>query len=245
MMPHCMHIIIIVMLVVLLHNILLVNNTTNDHSRLSLQTASGSSNKQLPVYENREQIQMVHGRHSSDLTVPYGSPRRASFDDGVFSPSRNEGGRQVTPLQNVEEDKFYQNIQPVHQSRASPTKKSHLSPISVPVPEGYYAVTPPPLVKQHHLSTTSPSSSSPEENIFDAHISDVTNGHNVYGNLTNQEVSMAIVGDNLVVKKTSASRQHSKALSPTSEMPETGGVYQNVEFMKGSSSDQVPKRFVN
>lgn len=219
--------------------------------RLSLQ--SGDRNSERHLYENREQA-MISGRHnSSDLSVPYNSPRRASFDDGVFMPARLESGNKVTPLQkipNAEDDMMYQNIQPgrnVQPSRASPTKKSHLSPISVPVPEGYYTVTPPPLVRQHHPSNVSPSSS-PEESIFQDQMayllsknnSETTPDTSIYANAS-QELSMAInVGDNVIVNKPS---RRSKALSPPSETPEIGGMYQNLEFMRGSGTEQGSKRF--
>lgn len=211
-------------------------------NRFSLQ--SGDRNSEKPLYENREQA-IMSGRHnSSDLSVPYNSPRRASFDDGVFNSGSNVKVTSLRMIPNAEEDTLYQNIRKVPPSRASPTKKSHLSSVSVPVPEGYYAVTPPTLVRQHHSSNASPSSSPEESLIFQDQMSYLISQSNqtpddqkIYVN-ANQEPSMAIVGDNLIVNKPS---RRSKALSPPSETPGIGGTYQNLEFMRGSGAD--PKRF--
>ena len=175
-----------------------------------------STDRNRHIYENRDQVQ-----ESLEL---YNSPRRASFDEGAFDSSRMENTKQAK-LSNGEDDKVYQNVQ---QSRASPTKKTHLSPLSVPVPEGYYTVTPPPLVRRHHSGNASPSSS-PEESslredmsLMDTHLNRISwTDHD-------QELSMDIVGDNLIVNK--SSRQRSKALSPPCEANESGGLYQNVEL---------------
>lgn len=219
---------------------------SNDY-RLSLQTGDKNADKHL--YENREQA-LVHGRHySSDLTVPHNSARRASFDDGVFMPHKTDTSdtRQATPLR--EDDTLYQNVttKTFQSNRTSPTKKTHLSAISVPVPEGYYALTPPPLVRQHHSSNASPSSS-PEDGSFHDQIAylvaetnkESESDKNIYAN-ANQELSMAIIGDSLIVNK--LSQQRFKALSPSSETPDAGGVYQNLEFMRGPGVDQSSKRY--
>ena len=198
------------------------------------------ADKNRHVYENREQVHESLGL--------YNSPRRASFDDGAFDSSRMESINEARQgkQSNGDDDKLYQNVQPgsnSHQSRASPTKKTHLSPFSVPVPEGYYTVTPPPLVRRHHSSNASPSSS-PEESglredmsLMDAHLNQISwTDHD-------QELSMDIVGDNLIVNK--SSRQRSKALSPPREAGETSSVYQNVEFMNTPGGDHVSKRYIH
>lgn len=198
--------------------------------RLSLQAANRSSDKHL--YENREQFKTMHGRHnSSDLTVPgYSSGvRRASFDDGILEPLNKESGRDVRQGTPSQDDRLYQNIHPsTPQSRASPTKKSHFSPVSVPVPEGYYNLTPPPLVRRHTNSNNVSPSSSPEESSLSL-FSPPT-----YHEVSHaDELSMAIVGDNLIVNK--SAHPLATTLSPPLDGTEIGGMYQNVEFMNQGS----------
>lgn len=209
--------------------------------RLSLQAADRSSDKHL--YENREQFHTVNGRHNtSDLSVPHNDVRRASFDEGILDPLKTNSSkdtRQATPshkTSTTEDDRFYQNCTSSPYSRTSPTKKTHLSPISVPVPEGYYNLTPPTLVRHR--------SSSPEDSNLPEHMS-LFNPPSTHRSETNsdrssQELSMSIVGDSLVVNKTA--RSHSKALSPPTDAAEVGGKYQNVEFMRAESHGS--KRYV-
>ena len=188
-----------------------------------MQTA-GSADK--PLYENREQFQ-PSGRHSSDLTLPYSGTRRASFDDGIYDQSANDV-RQPTPA-NVEDDRLYQNIhsaKSTQQRGTSPTKKAHLSPISVPVPEGYYNLTPPHLVRRHNSNTASPSSSPEDETSYLSSQKDASEV--VHSNV-------GIIGDN--------NKSSHKASSPPSEMIEIGGVYQNIEFMRGPN-DSTSMRYV-
>ena len=211
--------------------------------RLSLQTAD----KNRHIYENRDQV-----------SEPHNSPRRASFDDVAFDSSRMEshssakrleshsdarrveghGDTRQLKLPSGEDDKLYQNVTASsnsHPSRASPTKKTHLSALSVPVPEGYYTVTPPPLVRRHHSGNVSPSTS-PEE---DGEMS-LVKLKQTSGTDHDQEISMDIVGDNLIVNK--SSRHRSKALSPPCEDGEAGGIYQNVELTNGSGGDSAFRR---
>lgn len=178
----------------------------------------------------------MQSRHnSSDLTVPYPMDRRASFDDGFLELQKAETGRQSTPshkLPSQEDDKLYQNIHPSTPQRFSPTKKSHFSPVSVPVPDGYYNLTPPTLVRCHNNSNNVSPSSSPEENslsLFNPHIAETSHG---------QELS--IVGDSLIMNK--SAHPLSKTLSPPSEGTDTGGTYQNVEFMR--ADNHGAKRYI-
>ena len=201
---------------------------------------TGDRNAEKHVYENREQALML-GRHNSSDPY-YSSPRRASFDDGVFMPARMDSGsnfKPVTPLRkmpNGEDDSLYQNVPPgtrsVHPSRASPTKKSHLSPVSVPVPEGYYAVTPPTLVRHHHSSNASPSSSPDESTLEQLMSHRVSETDNIYANTPNPDLAFT---DNMILK---SSTRRSKALSAPSDAPEMGSVYQNLDFMRGSGADK-------
>ena len=174
------------------------------------------------IYENRNQV-----HESLDL---YNAPRRASFDDGALMESANDCRQ--SKVFTGEDDKLYQNIQPSQQSRASPTKKTHLSPLNVPVPDGYYTVTPPPLVRRHHSSNASPSSS-PEQSslreemsLMDTHLNRALTDHE-------QEISMDIVGDNLIVSRSVRQRP-----VPSCESNEIGSTYQNVEFMNGPGDDK-------
>lgn len=179
----------------------------------------------------------MHGRHNtSDLAgTNYGEMRRASFDDGILEPQKGRDGSQVTLSRNLEDDRLYQNIHPnTPHNRSSPTKKSHFSPVSVPVPDGYYNLTPPPLVRRHNNASPS---TSPEEttlSLFSPPMSEPADDHS-------QELqSMAIVGDNLVVNK--STHPLSKTLSPPSDGAEIGGVYQNVAFMR--ADNQGSKRYI-
>lgn len=154
--------------------------------------------------------------------------------------------RQVTSSRktsNYEDDRLYQNIHPNTPHRGSPTKKSHLSPVSVPVPEGYYSLTPPTLVRRHTNSNNVSPSSSPEEStlsLFSPPMSETALHDHSHSDRNGQELSMAIVGDNLVVNK--SAHPLSKTLSPPSDGAEIGGVYQNVEFMR--TDNQGPRRYI-
>lgn len=177
------------------------------------------------IYENREKI------HESLDT--YNGPRRASFDDSALDSPKMESTRQSKPSSG-EDDKLYQNIHPssgAQPSRASPTKKTHLTAVSVPVPEGYYAVTPPPLVRKHHSGNASPSSSPEQTSIMDVHSNRVPLPDR------EQDIAMDIVGDSLIISKSSRQR-----FTPPCETSENGGMYQNVEFMNGPGEDQILKR---
>lgn len=182
-----------------------------------------NSSDHYPTYSNYSNMESA---------ATYGNTeRRASFDDGILEPKKAETGREVrqsTPsrkLSNQEDDKLYQNIHPSTPQRSSPTKKSqgHFSQVSVPVPEGYYNLTPPPLVRRHNNSNNVSPSSSPEESslsLFNPHTVETPHG---------QELS--IVGDSLIMNK--SSHPLSKTLSPPSEGTDIiGGTYQNVEFMR-------------
>lgn len=211
------------------------------YSRFSLQTANQNSDKHL--YENREQVQVMHGRHdSSDLTVPHNS-RRASFDDGTFKMESNDA-RHSMPVHKAEEDKMYQNVHPgknTVQNGGSPTKRNHLPSLNLPV--GYYNLTPPSLVRKSHSNYDSPSTSPeegtlPEQTRSNPTLEAVTD----HTNHEYPELSMAVVGDSLIVNK--SAKQRPKALSPPSEAGDSGGVYQNLEFMRGPTGDQTPKRYL-
>lgn len=213
------------------------------YGRFSLQAADRGSGK--PLYENREQFQTMQATrpnssdhyHPSNSAVPqptYGNTmRRASFDDGILDPQKVEGGgRQQTPggkMSNQEDDKVYQNIHPNTPQRSSPTKKSHLSPVSVPVPEGYYNLTPPPLVRRHNNSNNVSPSSSPEEGSL--HLAAATAADMSHG----QELS--IVGDSLIMNKSAHSKMSSNG--------DIGGTYQNVEFMRADNQLGTVKRYVS
>ena len=181
-------------------------------------------------------MQASHHHHSSDQSTAYptssavpqptygNTMRRASFDDGVVDPQKVEGSsRQLvtgSKISNQEDDKLYQNIHPSTPQRSSPTKKSHFSPVSVPVPEGYYNLTPPPLVRRHNSSP----SSSPEEGSL----------HLAAAMSHGQELS--IVGDSLIMNRSA----HSK----TPSNGDIGGTYQNVEFMR-TDNQGMTKRCVS
>ena len=218
--------------------------------RLSLQTAGRDTGKHL--YENHDQVQTT-----LDPSIQYGNIRRASFDDGVFNQARADSApsrNQSTPSRKAsnfeEESKLYQNLHAgrnSQQDRASPTKRLHLSALNVPIAEGYYNVEPPLLVKKQ-LSTNITPPSSPEEGVFHEQMflrsTTVPEGAPDYHEHYGPDVSMAIIGDNLVVNKSSVSLrgQRSRGLSPTCEVPENDDVYQNLEFMKRTSGGRGSKR---
>lgn len=219
--------------------------------RLSLQATGKSVDKHL--YENREQIQAAQGHFStSELTVPLNSTRRASFDDGIFSPPADIPGHGMSSRKSLtgeEQSRLYQNVSRPGRSsnqEGSPIKKSHFSTINVPVPDGYYNVTPPPLVKRGSIGNGSPSSS-PEDKVsyhelrssVKSPVMDLGPQHSASYERYSPEVTMDVVGDNLVVNKSS---QRGKAFSPTFDI-QGDGTYQNVEFMRGSNGDGPAKRY--
>lgn len=191
--------------------------------RLSIQSANSGFDQH--VYENKEFAQRVPP--SPDQSLLYSNIRRTSFEDGVFTAPKLEsvaGGRQASPTKRVSngEDGLYQNF--YSGSRTSPTKKAM---ISVPVPEGYYNLTPPPLIR-HHQSL---------------------------GESSEAEVSQRLSKGSLRSEKTSNSslEQHDfcasvigeKRLQPPAEPLEAvGGTYQNVELLKGSA-DQRYHCYIN
>ena len=207
-----------------------------------MQTTDRHSDR--PVYENHEQFQTLQVRHhSSDLCVPYNEARRASLDDGVLHPQKLESGHGASPNHkpsNLDDDRLYQNIHSSKDSphRSSPTKKTYLSQVNVPVPEGYYNLTPPNLVRRQNSSP----SSSPEESSLHEQISLLSPPSRpaMPQNHTNaehgQDLSKAVVGD---VNRSKNSR--SKTLSPPSEISEVGGTYQNVELMQPAPAEGLKR----
>ncbi len=206
--------------------------------RLSLQTSDRNGNSHL--YENHDPVTK---QASHNLSVPHSGIRRASVDNGVLR-SDIPGGRQGMPIRKIlsgeDSDLQYQNVQQgksSQQDRASPTKKLHLTAINVPVPDGYYNLTPPSLVRRHHSSNTSPPSS-PEENVIreQALMRSIMRSPESYDHSTYENFSSDGSGFTGVTRKTSVQHQLPKQIAEESEHD---GVYQNLDFMKGSDSRRL------
>ena len=218
---------------------------------MSLQTNERDSK---PLYENREQFHTSQKLiNISELAVPYGSPRRASCDDGVFNASSSQGtSSKASATDSV--NRTYQNVQRHGRSSfpevSTQPQPPHLSATSVPLPDSYYNVTPPPLVMKNTSGNGSPSSS-PEDKISIHDLRTATRSPTtdivppiymiprLQDERCSPEVSMDAVGDNLVANKPS---RRSKAFSPTFDNQTEGTLYQNVEFMRSSNGDGPSKR---
>ena len=205
------------------------------------------------LYENREQFQSFQGQqYLPDLSLPDDGARRASFDNGIVNSGRMDSlsdereERKISASE--DENRLYQNVSQgrnPYQEAASPTKKSHFSPVSVPVPEGYYNLTPPTLVKHRNSSNGSPSSSPDETTVHESMTfwgaQNSSNPEIAPYDQYSRETSAAVVGDSPMGNRTS----HDQRIM-VSSASEIGSVYQNVEFMRGSSSsDRSSRRYVN
>ena len=219
------------------------------------------------VYQNREAFAQHTRFNSVDAAaLTHNQGRRHSAVDGdIFNPHTKSSSHSDQPFvkgspkaSHSNEDltnRLYQNVQkmtpssanssPSHHGRLSPTKKVHTALVPVPIPEGYYNVTPPQVTLQKYRPSNSTPPSSPDDEGYQ-HVDDQDMPQNWSENQEYVEftpdVDVSLVGESLVVQSkigggaTLYPRHDLKVPMPNTSLPmgQLGGVYQNLAFMRGN-----------
>lgn len=213
------------------------------------------------VYQNREAFAQHSRMNSLDVAaLAHNQGRRHSAVDGeIFNPHAKpdhplmRGSPKASHSNEDLTNRLYQNVpkissatsSPSHHGRLSPTKKVHTAVVvPVPIPEGYYNVTPPQVTLQKYRPSNSTPPSSPDDEGY-LQVDDQGIQQNWMENKFGEDyvdftpdVGVKLIGENLVVQakqSTSSPRHDLKVPSPpTSAGGPVGGVYQNLAFMRGN-----------
>ena len=230
-------------------------------NRYSLQSASSSSrSNQSHIYENRPAITEMPAQVTADLVKAGVSPpmgrRHSAVDGQIFNPKTHSAIVKANGSPRTSrsiEDLTYQNIHrsSPYSGRRSPQKKTSSGVRPEELPEGYYNVSPPLALKKYRLSNSSSSPppanspSSPEEG-SPPHGSEFRRTTPPIGEEEAEYCegyvkftpSTVLEGDSLIVKRSSGGSERFMNGSATSP---PGQVYQNLEFMRGTSADEGDK----
>lgn len=227
-----------------------VGSHTKVANRFSLQQ---SSEQEQRLYQNHEAFASNNRHHSTDIPVEAMGRRHSAVEGDIFNPhakqmpldqsQRNSIGGSPKSAHSNEDlsNRQYQNVPRLSShGRTSPTKKVQHTVMKAPLPQRYYSVEPPQALKKYRVSTNSTPPSSPDDEGFvqsaegrNASPVDEEEDYELnegYVDLINSELSVRVVGENLVFHKTQPSLQNRSSAGVSD-----AGLYQNLAFMQGNS----------